>query len=152
MSKINFYSFALVITSQSQIISLPVKKNISVSRMRIKSVSYNTASTGNKFILINIRGFNENSIYYDGYSVIPYTKFLLLPPSINTPILYTNTQNDSFDVIKNDEQSELTNFTIDSLINNSVTISNDISPSNPLFIEIYVEGKAPENQFREIQQ
>ena len=143
MSKINFFSFALVITSQSQIISLPIKKNISVSRMRIKSVSYNTASTGNKFILINIRGWNENSIYYDGNSVIPYTKFLLLPPSINTPILYTNPYNTSFDVIKNDQQSELTNFTIDSLINNSVSLSNDISPSNPLYLELYIEGDVP---------
>ena len=143
MSKINFFSFALVITSQSQIISLPVKKNISVSRMKIKSVSYNTASTGNKFILINIRGWNENSIYYDGQSVIPYTKFLLLPPSINTPILYSNLNNDSFDVIKNDQQSELTNFTIDSLINNSVSLSNDISPSNPLYLELYIEGDVP---------
>ena len=123
MSNINFFNFALTITSQNQSISLPVKKNIIINRMRIKSVAYNTASTGNKFLLIDIRGWDENSIYYDGNNVIPYTKFLLLPPSINTPILFDNPFNDSFDVIKNDKQSELSFFNITCLINNSIYIN-----------------------------
>ncbi len=144
MSNINFFNFALTITSQNQSISLPVKKNIIINRMRIKSVAYNTASTGNKFLLIDIRGWDENSIYYDGNNVIPYTKFLLLPPSINTPILFDNPFNDSFDVIKNDKQSELSFFNITCLINNSISISNDISPTNPVYLEIYLEGDAVE--------
>ena len=143
MSNINFFNFALTVTSQSQIIGLPVKKNITVSRMRIKSVSYTTASTGCKFILIDIAGWNENSIYYDGSAIIPYTKFLLLPTAINTPILFSNPYNTSFDVIKNNLYSELTCFKITCLINNNVSISNDISPSNPLYLELYLEGDIP---------
>ena len=45
MSNLNFYSFALKITSPSSTISLPIKMS-SVSKMRIKSVSYITASSG----------------------------------------------------------------------------------------------------------
>ncbi len=140
MSEVNFFNHTLVLTSQSQIISLPVKKNIVINRLRVKNVRYNTASTGNNFMLINIGGWNENSIFYDGSNIIPYTLLVLLPGSINTPVLYNNPFNQSFDVIKNDKQSELTSFVINCLINNSVSVSNDITPSNPILIEIYLEG------------
>ena len=140
MSEVNFFNHTLVLTSQSQIISLPVKKNIVINRLRIKNVRYNCASTGNNFMIINIGGWNENSIFYDGSNIIPYTLLVLLPGSINTPVLYNNPFNQSFDVIKNDKQSELTSFVINCLINNSVSVSNDITPSNPILIEIYLEG------------
>ncbi len=108
-NNLNFYSFALQVTSPSSVISLPIKMS-SVSRMRIKSVSYTTASTGNIYMLINVKGWDNNSVFYDGNAVIPYTKFLLMPPSINTPMLYDNPYNTSFDVIRQDPYSSITSF------------------------------------------
>ena len=143
-NNLNFYSFALQITSPSSIISLPIKMS-QVSRLRIKSVRYNTATTGNIFMLIDLKGWDNNSVYYDGSNIIPYTKFLVLPPSINTPVIFDNPYNTSFDVIRQDAYSSITSFFLNISINNSNTISNDISPSNPLYIEIYVEGDAIKN-------
>ena len=145
MTNLNFYSFALKIESPSSTISLPIKMS-SVSRMRIKSVRYNTASTGNVFMLIDIKGFNNNSVYFDGISVIPYTKFLILPPSINTPLIFDNPYNTSFDVIMQDPYTNFASFFMNISINNDNATSNDISPSNPLYIEIYVEGEENANK------
>ncbi len=139
MANLNFYSFALKIVSPSSTISLPVKMS-SVSRLKIKSLSYITASTGNIFMLVDVKGWENNAVYYDGISVIPYTKFLLLPPAINTPILYDNLNQNSFDVIRQDPYTNFSSVFIEISINNSNSISNDISPSNPLYIELYLEG------------
>ncbi len=144
INNLNFYSFALQITSPSSTISLPIKMS-QVSRLRIKSVRYNTATTGNIFMLIDLKGWDNNSVYYDGSNIIPYTKFLVLPPSINSPVIFDNPYNTSFDVIRQDAYSSITSFFLNISINNSNTISNDISPSNPLYIEIYVEGDAIKN-------
>ena len=143
-NNLNFYSFALQIISPSSTISLPIKMS-QVSRLRIKSVRYNTATTGNIFMLIDLKGWDNNSVYYDGSNIIPYTKFLVLPPSINTPLIFDNPYNTSFDVIRQDAYSSITSFFLNISINNSNLISNDISPSNPLYIEIYVEGDAIKN-------
>ena len=109
MTNLNFYSFALKITSPSSTISLPVKMS-TVSRLKIKSLTYTTASTGNIFMLVDVKGWENNAIFYDGISVIPYTKFLLLPPAINTPILYDNLNQNSFDVIRQDPFSNFLLF------------------------------------------
>ncbi len=140
MANLNFYSFALKITSPSSTISLPIKMS-SVSKMRIKSVSYITGSSGDIFMLLDVRGWDNNSVYFDGNNIIPYTKFILMPPSINTPMLYSNDFNTSFDVIRADPYSNFTSFFINININNNITMSNDITPMNPLYIEIFVEGE-----------
>ena len=140
MPKLNFYTFALQISSADSIVSLPIKMS-AVSRMRIKSLRYTTASTGNIFMLINVQGWTNNSIFYDGNNIIPYTKWLLIPPSIGTPILFDNPYNTSFDVIQQNPISSITSFRLIFSINNDNTISNDISTSNPIYIEIYVEGQ-----------
>ena len=44
-NNLNFYSFALKIVSPSSTIPLPIKMS-SVSRLRIKSLSYTTGSSG----------------------------------------------------------------------------------------------------------
>ena len=145
MNNLNFYSFALQITSSSSIISLPIKMS-SVSRMRIKSLRYTTASTGNIFMLIALNGWTQNSVFYDGNNIIEYTKFLIMPPSIGTPMLFDNPYNNSFDVIRQDPYSSITSFFLNISINNNSATSNDISSSNPLYIEIYVEGEKVENK------
>ncbi len=142
-NKLNFYTFALKIISPYSNIDLPIKMN-NVNKMRIKSLSYITASTGNIFMTISIGGWDDNSVYFDGNNVIPYTKFLLLPPSIGIPVLFDNPYNTSFDVIKSNIVSSINSFYISCRINNSNTISNDISPSNPLYLEIYLEGSIPD--------
>ena len=144
-NNLNFYSFALKVTSPSSTISLPIKMS-SVSRLRIKSLSFTTGSSGCIFMLVNLKGWNNNSVFSDGSSVIPYTKFLLMPPSINTPMLYDNPYNTSFDVIRQDPYSSITSFFLDVTINNDTVKSNDISSLNPLFIEIYVEGDSEPNK------
>ena len=139
MPKLNFYTFALQINSPDSIVSLPIKMS-AVSRMRIKSLRYTTASTGNIFMLINVQGWATNSVFYNGNSTIPYTKWIILPPSIGTPILFDNPYNSSFDVIQQNPISSITSFRLIFSINNDNTISNDISSSNPIYIEIFVEG------------
>ncbi len=108
-NNLNFYSFALKVVSPSSTISLPIKMS-SVSRLRIKSLSFTTGSSGCIFMLVDLKGWNNNSVFSDGNSVIPYTKFLLMPPSINTPMLYDNPYNTSFDVIRQDAYSSITSF------------------------------------------
>jgi len=144
-NNLNFYSFALKITSPSSTISLPIKMS-SVSRLRIKSLSYVTGSSGNIYMIIDLKGWDNNAVFYDGNNVIPYTKFLLMPPSINTPMMYDNPYNTSFDVIKQDTFSSITTFFLDISINNNTVTSNEISTSNPIYIEIYVEGNNIENK------
>ena len=147
ITNINFYSFALQVTSPSSTISLPIKMS-SVSRLRIKSIRYTTASTGNIFMLIDIKGWNNNAVFYDGNSVIPYSKFIIMPPSIGTPMMFDNHYNTSFDVIKQDAFSSITSFFLNISIYNNTVTNNDISPSNPLYIEIYVEGDRIENKIQ----
>ena len=115
---LNFYSFALKVTSSSSTISLPIKMS-SVSRLRIISLSYTTGSSGCIFMLVDLKGWSNNSCFFDGNSVIPYTKFLLMPPSINTPMLFDNPYNTSFDIIRQDAYSSITSFFLNISINNN---------------------------------
>ncbi len=139
MPKLNFYTFALQITSPDSIVSLPIKMS-AVSRMRIKSLRYTTASTGNIFMLINVQGWATNSVFYDGNNVFGYTKWLILSPAISTPVLFDNPYNSSFDVIQQNPISSITSFRLIFSINNSNTISNDINVNNMIYLELYVEG------------
>ena len=144
-NNLNFYSFALKIISPSSTISLPIKMS-SVSRLRIKSLSYTTGSSGCIFMLVDLKGFNNNSVFYDGNSVLPYTKFLLMPPSINTPMLFDNLFQNSFDVIKQIPFSNFATVFINISIINDTIKSNDITPSNPLYIELYFEGNPEQDK------
>ncbi len=99
-------------------------------------------------MLIDIKGWNNNAVFYDGNAVLPYTKFIIMPPSIGTPMMFDNHYNTSFDVIKQDAFSSITSFFLNISINNNTVTSNDISPSNPLYIEIYVEGDRIENKIQ----
>ena len=128
-NNLNFYSFALQITSPSSTISLPIKMS-QVSRLRIKSVRYNTATTGNIFMLIDLKGWDNNSVYYDGSNIIPYTKFLVLPPSINTPLIFDNPYNTSFDVIRQDAYSSITSFFLNTLGKNYSRLHTPPGPDN----------------------
>lgn len=132
-----FYSFALKLTSCVSDVSLPVKMD-GVNKLRIKSLSYVTATGSNRFLLIKINGWEENQLYFDGIINKSYTKFLLLPSSINTQQDYENTDIRTFDIIKSTKMSSINNFNIQCLINGDP--SSDISPSNPIYMEIYVEG------------
>ena len=136
MSNKNFaYTFKL--SNSITRINLPYAI-MNVSKLKVKFVSYITASTSQKIMTFKISQFNSN-IYYDGTNIIKYSKIIALPPSKSTPIIYTNelAEPDVLidDVISN--QNGITQLTIEILIDNAY--SSDISASNPVHIELLIQ-------------
>ena len=135
MSNRNFaYTFKL--SNSITRINLPYAIT-NVSKLKVKFVSYITATASQKIMTFKISQFNSN-IYYDGTNIIKYSKIIALPPSTSTPIIYTNelAEPDVFidDVVSS--QNGITQLTIEILIDNAY--SSDISASNPLHIEILI--------------
>jgi hypothetical protein len=135
MSNRNFaYTFKL--SNSITRINLPYAIT-NVSKLKVKFVSYITATASQKIMTFKISQFNSN-IYYDGTNIIKYSKIIALPPSTSTPIIYTNelAEPDVFidDVVSS--QNGITQLTIEILIDN--LYSSDISASNPLHIEILI--------------
>ncbi len=135
MSNRNFaYTFKL--SNSITRINLPYAIT-NVSKLKVKFVSYITATASQKIMTFKISQFNSN-IYYDGTNIIKYSKIIALPPSISTPIIYTNdmSEPDVFidDIVSN--QNGITQLTIEILIDNAY--SSDISASNPLHIELLI--------------
>ncbi len=135
MSNRNFaYTFKL--SNSITRINLPYAIT-NVSKLKVKFVSYITATASQKIMTFKISQFNSN-IYYDGTNIIKYSKIIALPPSTSTPIIYTNdmSEPDVFidDIVSN--QNGITQLTIEILIDNAY--SSDISASNPLHIELLI--------------
>ncbi len=135
MSNRNFaYTFKL--SNSITRINLPYSiKN--VSKLKVKFVSYITATASQKIMTFKISQFNSN-IYYDGTNIIKYSKIIALPPSTSTPIIYTNELAEP-DVLIDDivsNQNGITQLTIEILIDN--LYSSDISASNPVIIELLI--------------
>lgn len=127
--------YILELTSPISNISLPEKMS-NISKLRVNKIRYVTAALSNHYLIVNIKGWNDSSWFFNGSQVIPMTCFMMLPPTNNTLAYFENTNN-NFDSIKTQPISSLSNFTIELLIDN--TFSTDISPSNPVHIELYVE-------------
>ncbi len=135
MSNRNFaYTFKL--SNSITRINLPYAIT-NVSKLKVKFVSYITATASQKIMTFKISQFNSN-IYYDGTNIIKYSKIIALPPSTSTPIIFTNdmSEPDVFidDIVSN--QNGITQLTIEILIDNAY--SSDISASNPLHIELLI--------------
>jgi hypothetical protein len=127
------YFFKL--TSSSVEISLPYTlKN--ASKIKINFVKYTTASNSQSLMMFKINSFNEN-VYYDGTDIHKCVKILSLPDTSGTQLIYENTSQD-FDVIINNKSanSGLTKINIETLID--FNYSSDISPSNPVYLEIII--------------
>ena len=90
--------YILELTSPISNISLPEKIN-NIKKLRVNKIRYVTASLGNRYMIINIKGWNDNAWLFNGVQVLPMTSFLILPPTTNTLAYYENT-NPSFDSTK----------------------------------------------------
>jgi hypothetical protein len=130
-------NYALKLTDSQTIVNLPVKLN-GVKKLKIKSFKYQTATDGNDFMLVNISGWNENSVYYDGAKPLNFTKLIFLPALKDQTALYENpSSTDYYDVIRSTKVDSLANFQIELKIDGSYT--SDITVSNPVYLELYVE-------------
>lgn len=129
------YTYTLKLTNPYSIVSLPVIMS-NVNKMRIKSLRYVTANTGNEFLIVHISGWDNNNTYFDGEKNINYTKFMNLSNTTLTLNLYENNDNNWHDVVLKHDVGSISNFHIKLLINGE--FNNEISPSNPIYIEIYV--------------
>ena len=132
MNKSFAYTFKL--SNSITRINLPFAIN-NVTKLKVKFVSYTTASAGQKIMMFKISQFNSN-VYYNGVDIVKYSKIIALPPSISTPIIYDN-QTPEADVLIDDTpitQTGITRLTIEVLIDNLYSL--DITSSNPIYIEI----------------
>ena len=127
--------YILELTSPISNISLPEKIS-NIQRLRVNKVRYVTASLNNHYMIINIKGWNDSSWLFNGTQVLPLTCFLILPPTTLTLSYYENT-NMLFDSEKDQPIASLSNFMIELLIDGNY--SSDISPSNPVYLELYCE-------------
>ena len=126
--------YILELTSPLSVVSLPQKIN-NIQKLRVNKLRYVTASLNNKYMLVDIKGWNDNSWLFNGSRVIPCTMFCILPPTNNTLAYYETTG--EFDSVKESNQGNLANFTIELLIDGQY--NTEINSSNPVHIEIFVE-------------
>ena len=131
------FSYTFKLSNSITRINLPYPiKN--VSKLKVRFVSYITASANQKLMTFKISQFNSN-IYYDGTSIIKYSKIIALPPSISTPIVYENLMPEA-DVVIDDSlpltQNGISSLTIEIMIDNAY--SNDINNGNPVFLELII--------------
>ena len=134
-NKSNLFNYTFKLTNSVVVINLPYAiKN--AESMRVKQARFITASSNNAYMMLKVSGFNTN-IYFDGAKTEHYSKILLLPPSTLTPILYealTNTPDVKINPVSS--QNGIADLKIEILIDG--VYSPDISPSNPLLLEIEI--------------
>jgi len=135
-NKSNLFNYTFKITNPVMRINLPyVIKNS--NSMRVKQCRYITASSNNEYLMVKITGFNNN-IYFDGTKTEHYAKILSLPPSTLTPIIYEAlVETPDVLVDKVSAQNGIADLHVELLING--VYSADISPSNPLYLEIEIK-------------
>lgn len=109
-----------------------------VKSLKVRSFLYTTANTGGQYMLMQVTGWDTNSYFQDPStnSFVPYTKMILMPPTTATVTRYVDVFSSYFDVIRTVPAS-FSNIEISLLING--VINNDISSSNPVFVELYCE-------------
>ena len=129
------YAYTLKLTSPSQQVNLPVKLE-NVSKLRLTAIRYVTGSANQSYMLINFRGWNENSWYFDGVQIKQYTRNFILSPVSGQMCFYANYDVNAWDVVKN-YKSEVSNFQVDLLIDGEY--NTDITSLNPVYIELYAE-------------
>ena len=135
------FTYTFRLSSSSNYINL--YKNLSgVTSVKINSFRYTTQSAGTLYALITVSDFN-NKIVLDGNKIVQYTKNIPFSDLNQTIINYENV-NDFPDVQKEDiAKIALSSFNLDILFGQSsgdLIFSPDVSPSNPIIIEIEFEG------------
>ena len=129
----NSATYTMVLQDPRTMVSLPQKSEI--HKLRISQISYTTASANQKFILVQI-GNTADKMYFTNGTYIKYTFAFYLQPTADTFAFYINNQENFFDVIS-DTPIDMGNFEINLMIDGEH--NQDISPSNPLTIELYME-------------
>lgn len=135
MSNVNF-SYTFKLSNSITRINLPYAiKN--VSKLKVKFVSYKTATADQKIMTFKISQFNNN-VYYDGTSIIKYSKIIALPPTTSTPVIYDNQFTDPDVLIDENHisQNGISQLTIEILIDNAY--SADITSTNAVYIEVLI--------------
>jgi len=132
----NNYTFTIELTSPNTQLQLPITMT-NVKRLKILQMRYYTASVGGKTMIVKIKDWTDNKVYFNGTNYINYTSIFLLNQDIDVPMLYDN-YNSTFDCEKQQIVETLSNFQVDVFINN--VVASDITPQNPLILTLYFEG------------
>lgn len=133
--KCDLFNYTFKLQNAVTRINLPYAIKNSNS-LRIKQFRYITASSNNSYMMIKITGFNNN-IYFDGTKKEHYAKILSLPPSTLTPVIYEAlVETPDVLVDKVSAQNGVSDLHIELLLDGAY--SADISPSNPVFMEISI--------------
>ena len=129
-------NYSLQFNSSVSVVTLPhVIEN--VSKLKIQQIRYVTQSGDNKFMLIKFAGWTDSNYFFNGVTLQDYTKFIPLIHKTDSLIMSEYTSSNTWDVEKTTAVSSLNSFRCEILIDGEY--SSDITPSNPLFIEIALE-------------
>lgn len=133
MSSSEVYSYYLKLTNSVSKVELPYPiKN--AQKLQIMFVKYTTATASNDTLIIKITKY-DNNVYFDGSSAVKCVKMISLPDSASTQLIFENNYVDNPDVVMLEKpKDELQKINIELLINGSHT--PDISPSNPLYLQL----------------
>jgi len=134
MSNTPFLYF-LKMTSPVKTFNLPF--HLKGTKCKITTIKFKTQTANNDLLMIRINGFNEN-IYFDGQQNHRSVKIIPLPNEADNLVFYENHFTNDPDVEVNERPSNygLTSLRVEALIN--FNLSNDISESNPLYIELKI--------------
>lgn len=123
----------IIFTSNTQTITLP--NVIIMKKARVSYCRYITANSGNKDLYILLDNFNIHPVYGGDLPFSYYFKMVPLYSGSAMDFLYTNEV--SPDVVL-PNLIQFSQFKITALINGSY-MNADISPSNPMNIELLFE-------------
>jgi len=105
-----------------------------VSKMRVEGFRYITATTGNKYMLLQVGNFTNNR-FITSTQNMNYSKIIFLDPAASQMVRYTNIDYSSFDHVG--DVQDLYNFTIRIYIDG--LIASDVSPANPIQLSLHFE-------------
>ncbi len=138
MSK-TFRNITLRLTSPINVVDLSyLKLDEPVKKLKVRFLSYISQNVDVESLLIDIKGWNDNSTYLTGLSNKAYTFIMPLVQQTQTQNFYLDKDisgNATFDIIK-EVGSRLGSLEIHCLINNQYR-PTEINSSSPVIIELF---------------
>jgi len=116
-------------------VQVPIEM-LNISKLKILQMRYYTGSTGGKYMLVQVKDFQDNKIFFNGSQYINYTASYLLSKDIDVPILFDN-YNNQYDCVKKTAIPSLSKFDVIVYINGA--IASDITTLNPLILTFQFE-------------
>lgn len=126
------YNITMKIDSPLTTIYLPEQVD-DVQYIKVRYATYITVTSGNRLMQIALSGLNPRSYYFNGSTHQQYLRTLPLLPNLNAFNNYFNSQLNLYDVKLPSKQ---TIFKLDFSIMIDGALATDISPSNPLYLEL----------------